>query len=121
MRNLICGIILAASVAAAGPLSSPVTVEHKQRKADIAKAADPNASVTWAQVKADLDAVETALDAVDLSTVDPAAFTGAQKTCLQNLKKAVGDLKTAAKNLMQADRKMVKKLKAERDIEEAVK
>lgn len=102
-----------------------------KRHADIAKAADPDAGVTYAAIKADLDSVGTALDAVtvaidaiDMSTIDPAAFTGAQKTCIQNLKGnlnalkvATKDLKVAAKNNMQAANKLVKKMKESERIE----
>lgn len=86
---------------------------------------DADASINYAQIRSDLadvgtalDAVETAIDAIDMSTIDPAAFTGAQKTCVQNLKGnlnslkvATKSLKVAAKNNMQASMKLVKKMK----------
>jgi hypothetical protein len=107
----------------------------KQRKADVAKVADPDARVTYAQIKSDLDtvgtaidAVSTAIDAIDLTTVDPAVFTGTQKTCVQNLKGALSDLKTATKNLktaarnnQQATNKLVKKLKESERIDKGTK
>jgi hypothetical protein len=72
--------------------------------------------------------VSTAIDAIDLTTVDPAVFTGTQKTCVQNLKGALSDLKTATKNLktaarnnQQATNKLVKKLKESERIDKETK
>jgi hypothetical protein len=124
---VVCALVMVAAAVHAGPTNLKDEVKVAQRHADIAKVADPDAGVTYAQIKADmldvgtaLDAVSTAIDAIDMSTIDPAAFNGnaAQKTCIQNLKAnlnslkvATKDLKVSAKNNMQATNKLVKKLK----------
>ena len=120
-------------------IAGPTNLENKkaiaQRHADVAKVADPDAGVTYAQIKADmldvgtaLDAVSAAIDAIDMTTIDPAVFTGTQKTCIQavkanlnSLKVATKDLKVAAKNNMQATNKLVKKLKETERIEKEAK
>jgi hypothetical protein len=126
---LVLGIITL--VAQAGPVNLKNDKAIAQRHADVAKVADPDAGVTYAQIKADmadvgtaLDAVVVALDAIDMSTIDPAVFTGTQKTCIQNLKGNLNSLKVAtkslnvaAKNNMQATNKLVEKLKESERIE----
>jgi hypothetical protein len=67
-------------------------------------------------IKTDLDQVETALDQVDVTTTGPlgvaiAATTGNTKTALQEVRKVLADLKTAAKNLGQASEKVRKEIK----------
>jgi hypothetical protein len=133
---LILAMASASLVAAAGQIdlkNNPAIKEVSALKAD------PDASVTWDQIKTDLnqvgtaidsvssnlDAVATAIQAIDLSTVDPAAFTGAQKTTIQAIKSALSAsknairdqndatkaLKVAANNNRQAAAKLVRKLK----------
>jgi hypothetical protein len=60
-----------------------------------------------------------------MASIDPAQFTGTQKTCIQNLKGnlnalkvATKDLKVAAKNNAQATNKLVKKFKESERIEQ---
>ena len=119
------------------PLSKagPMVLLNEQAKAvneaAQAKTADTDAAVTLAHIKSDLDdvgtaleAVTTSIDAIDMSTIDPAQFTGTQKTCIQALKQnlnalkvATKDLMVAAKNNMQATNKLVKKMKRSDEID----
>lgn len=110
----------------AGPLKMLNEQAKCEHLAKVEQAADADASVTYAQIRDDLetvatalDAVATAIDAIDMSAIDPTAFpAGVQRTCIQNLKGnlnalkvATKDMKVAAKNLKQADSKLVRKLK----------
>lgn len=130
-------------------VKNAVAGEHGTKVAavEVAIAADSNAKVRWSAIDADLDAVGTALDGIDQTAVTAAlqlcadlvnsvtnsAWTEPQRTNIKNLKDAVtackqavaatkqntGDMKTAVKNLMQADQKLVRKLKAIEDIKQA--
>jgi hypothetical protein len=67
-------------------------------------------------IKTDLDQVETALDAIDVTQtgalgVAVAATTGTAKTALQEVRKVLVDVKAAAKNLRQAAEKIRKEIK----------
>lgn len=118
----------------AGPTNLKNEKAVAQRHADVAKVADPDAGVTYAQIKQDmldvgtaLDAVSAAIDAIDMTTIDPAVFTGTQKTCIQALKANLNSIKVAtkslnlaAKNNMQATNKLVKKLKESERIEKEI-
>lgn len=103
----------------AGHLDLRIPNNANKKQASVVKSADTTANVTYAQIKQDLEDVGTAIDAIDMSTIDPAVFTGTQKTCIQNLKSALSSLKTASRNLMQADNKLVKKMKAEKEIDDS--
>lgn len=131
---LVCAALLGDALAGSTNLRNDKALA--QRKADVAKVADPDAGVTYAQIKQDLvdvgdaiDAVSAALDAIDCTTTGPmgvaiAATTGVNKTALGEVRKVLADLKTttkdlkvAAKNNMQATQKLVKKLKESERIE----
>ena len=102
-RNLIVALILTAM--SAGPAwagSLPTAVDAAgiaRHKAAVAKAADPDCQVKWADVKAELDAV-------DLSTSTNSVWTGAQRVYMANLKDNI-------QRLLKADGKLVKRLMAE--------
>jgi hypothetical protein len=135
-ENVVLVVVLVSAVLLGNTLAGPTNLRNDkavaQRHADTAKTVDPDAGVTYAAIKADLESVSTALDAVtmaleaiDMSTIDPAAFTGAQKTCIQNLKGnlnalkvATKDLKVAARNNAQAANKLVKKFRESERIEQ---
>lgn len=86
-------------------------------KAKAAIAKDADASVTWAGIKADTEAVGAALDAINLGSITNTVFTGTQRTAITNIKDTLQALKVANKNQMQAMNKLVKKLKETERIE----
>ena len=101
--NLIVVLVLTvASVGLAWAGSLPTTVDAAgiaRHKAAVAKAADPDCQVKWADVK-------TELDAVDLSTCTNSVWTGAQRVYMANLKDNI-------QRLLKADAKLAKRLMAE--------
>ena len=86
----------------AGPLPTITDDEGiAKHKAAAMKAQDADCRIPWADIGDELKAASDALDAVDLS-----AFSGAQRATLQKLQAAV-------KSGLQANTKLVKRLKAE--------
>lgn len=129
-------VMVLGCLAHGGPTNLKNEKALAQRHAEVMKVADPDAGVTYAAIKQDmldvgtsLDAVSSALDAIDCTVTGPmgvaiAATTGVNKTALLEVRKVLADLKTAtkdlkaaAKNNMQATNKMVRKLKESERIE----
>jgi hypothetical protein len=84
------------------------------RAAKLAERATHRANIQ--AIKTDLDQVETALDAIDVSAsgsyaTNIAACTGATKTALQDTRKVLVDVKAALKNLRQAAEKIRKEIR----------
>jgi hypothetical protein len=119
------GIAYGYIATATGDLVTPGYVEHASPTIDPATRTARKAAAMAlftshtnriAAIKADLDDVGTALDAIDVSTngtmaADIAATSGATKTALTDTRKTLGDFKAAIKNLKQAAEKLRREIK----------
>jgi hypothetical protein len=106
----LCG----AAVAFGGNFENPERMRSIMAEKAIAK--DPKAGVSWSTVTNDLLQVSQAIDAIDLSTIDPSQWTAPQRAEIQDIKSALQSLKQAVKNLEQADSKMVRKIQKTEEI-----
>jgi hypothetical protein len=111
MKTVIIYCVLISCSAFAGPTNLRNESNANKRKADVAISKDVDASVTYADIKNDLNQVGAAIDAIDLGSVTNTVFTGDQRTAVKNLKDCLSSLKVASKNLMQANAKLIKKMK----------
>ena len=92
----------------ASPIPTPEEIAIRKAEAVSNQAQHKN---RIAAIKTDLDDAVAAIDLLDAAAIDPAAFTGAQKTTVQAMKAYVTGLKVAVKNAVQAVEKVRKEIK----------
>jgi len=95
--------------------AEPVKVHHADKKARhevaVADSKGTDSKVKWKDIKDNLDAVDTAMEAISWGTSTNNVWSGNEKIYQVNLKDNVQSLKAAVKNLNQALTQLVKKQK----------
>ena len=105
----------------AGQINLRNDVAVAKRHADVVKAADPVASVTYESIRADIQTAQDALDSKVLTNIVASDFSQPQRADIQALKDVLQNLKQATRNAVQACNKLVKKMKQSDLIDGTVK